>query len=126
MCESFLRAWSAHRSKLCAPSQGTAARGVGRRFPICCSGISLEVELSSQLPPSRQALGGHFPKIALGQIALNAQEIDVIEQVVELKPELKDQTLVYMRVLVNRQIRLDERRIAELTGPLVAVCTDRR
>ena len=114
-----------HRSKIAsrrggaAPAPplllGTTALGVRNRE------APLEVELAPDLPPPRQTLGVHLPKVALRQIVLDGKEIGVIEHVVELEPELEIEPLRYVRVLVKRQIRLYEGRIAELTRFFVSV-----
>ena len=85
----------------------------GRVLSPPCKKRRLEGDLGSQLPPSRERLGGRNAKVALGKIPLDVLEIGMVEQVVEFKPELEVEPLGYVRIFVKIHIRLHEGRIPE-------------
>ena len=73
----------------------------------------LERDLPSYLPPSRKRLGGYLAKVSSGQITLDVLEVWMVEQVVELKPELQIKPFRYVCVFVSGHICLHKGRIAE-------------
>src|SRR5882762_5304644 len=79
-----------------------------------------ERDLAADLPVSRELLTGRCSKRAVCQVVVK-KEIWMVEQVVELKPQLEIEPFCYMRVLVCGEIGFREVRLAELLGFLVAV-----
>jgi len=61
--------------------------------PICHLRDSLERNLGAELPKARKGLRRGNAKVACRQVALNALEIGMVEEVVELEPELQIEPL---------------------------------
>jgi hypothetical protein len=86
-------------------------------------GLVLELEFGADLPPPRQRLARHLAEVSGAQVARDVDEVRVVEQVVELEPQLETDALRDRRVLVDGQVRLHEVRVSELIHLLVAVRT---
>ena len=81
----------------------------------------LERDLPADLPPSRERLARYLTKVSPGQVGADVSKVRMVEEVVELKPELKIDPLRDVGVLVHRQVGLHELRITKLICLLVAI-----
>jgi|SRR5882724_899242 len=80
----------------------------------------LEREFAADLPKARECLTRSDAKIPLRQISLYGLEIGMVEEVVELKPELKVESLGDVRVFVKVHIGLHVGGIPEFIWFLIA------
>src|SRR5262249_47054133 len=84
----------------------------------------LEGDLCSELPPTRQGLVRDLTEVAARQVVtleVLDLEVGVVEEIVELKPELEVQPLRDVSVLVDGHVRLHVAWTTELVDLLVAV-----
>src|ERR1700722_18860439 len=83
--------------------------------------IRLEGELPSDIEPSRKQLRGHHAEVPSIDVVLNILVVRAIEQVKEVNPELENEPLGNVIVLVNAKIGFRKGWVAEQIILLVAV-----